>query len=238
MLTLKIEQDIDSSISPDEWDQFGHMVIKQNREFQPDSAVCEDDPYDYILRQVVDIYRLERIEYVYGIRSGRLHDKFANKDYVSLKDNMQSLTSWYRTQLETEFDKTGAVMLPVYMYSHSGIRLNTSSFNDRWDSGNIGYIYATKEEIQKEFDGDKAKAEERLKGTIDTWDQYVSGDVWHIAVVDEDGEVIDSCGGYYGYKYAEEEGKCMLTACQKQVDKERAEAAAKADAELMEALSA
>jgi hypothetical protein len=237
MLTLKIEQDNDRCNSPDEWDEFGHIVIKHNREFEPDSAVCKDDPYDYILQQVVDTYRLERIEYVYDKNSGRIHDRYKNQYGIGLKDNMQSLTSWYSEQREKEFDKTGAVIVSIYMYSHSGIRLSTSTFNDRWDSGQLGYIYATKEEIDKVFGGDKEKAAECLKGTIDTWDQYVSGDVWYVSIENEDGEIIESCGGYYGRKYAEEEGNSLLASCQKTADKERAEAAARADEELREALS-
>ena len=235
MLKLKITQDNDSCNSPGEWDQFGQLVVKHNREFEPDSAVCNDDPYDYIRNQVVDTYRLERIDRVFELRWARISN--ITDVLVDCTGSFRELKEWRAEQLSTEFDKTGAVVVPVYMYSHSGIRLRTSSFNDRWDSGQLGYIYATKEEIDKEFGGDKAKAEECLKRTIRTWDQYVSGDVWYISIEDKDGEIVDSVGGVYGHKYAEEEGNSMLTSCQKQVDKDRAEAAIKADEELMEALS-
>ena len=39
------------------------------------------------------------------------------------------------------------VILPLYLYDHSGISISTHSFNDPWDSGQIGWTYATPEEV-------------------------------------------------------------------------------------------
>ena len=41
--------------------------------------------------------------------------------------------------------------LPLYLYDHSGITMNTGGFSCSWDSGQMGWIYATKEDIQKEY---------------------------------------------------------------------------------------
>ena len=43
------------------------------------------------------------------------------------------------------------VILPLYLYDHSGITINTTGFSCRWDSGQVGFIYVTHEEIRKEF---------------------------------------------------------------------------------------
>lgn len=42
------------------------------------------------------------------------------------------------------------IALPVYIYSHSGVRFSTKPFGDRWDSGRIGCIYVTREKARRE----------------------------------------------------------------------------------------
>lgn len=43
------------------------------------------------------------------------------------------------------------------------------------------------------------------KGYVEEWNQYLSGDVYGYKVLDEDGEAVDSCWGYYGREYVKEE---------------------------------
>lgn len=94
--------------------------------------------------------------------------------------------------------------LPIYLYDHSGITINTTGFSCRWDSGQVGVIYCTKEQAVKEF-GNKIctakvrdKALKCLKGEIKDLDQYIRGEVYGFQVFDPQGEVVDSCWGYYG----------------------------------------
>lgn len=106
-----------------------------------------------------------------------------------------------------------AICLPLYLYDHGGITMSTSPFSCPWDSGQVGVIYCTKEKAIKEW-GKKRftkKVEERaikyLVGEVEEYDAYISGEVYGYIVKDEDGIEIDSCWGYYGKKYAVEEGK-------------------------------
>ena len=46
------------------------------------------------------------------------------------------------------------------LYDHSGLAMSTESFSGRaphaeWDSGQVGWIYVSKEDALKEFDADK-----------------------------------------------------------------------------------
>jgi len=43
------------------------------------------------------------------------------------------------------------VILPLFLYDHSGITMNTTGFNCNWDSGRVGFIYATAEKIREEY---------------------------------------------------------------------------------------
>ncbi len=88
------------------------------------------------------------------------------------------------------------IILPVYMHDHSGIALSTTGFSCPWDSGQLGWIYCTKEHGIKECDTVEA-ATKCLIGEIETYSQFVSGDVWGFTI-EEDGDIIDSCWGFYG----------------------------------------
>lgn len=39
--------------------------------------------------------------------------------------------------------------LPLYVYDHSGVRLNTTGFSCPWDSGQVGWIVATREALKR-----------------------------------------------------------------------------------------
>lgn len=97
------------------------------------------------------------------------------------------------------------VCVPLYMYDHSGIALSTTSFNDRWDSGQLGFIVATRADICKGFGVKIAtkKIKERIKANIilevETLNQYYSGEVYGFQVIDVETEnEIDSCWGFFG----------------------------------------
>lgn len=102
--------------------------------------------------------------------------------------------------LENEYD--AVVILPLYLYDHSGIRMSTGSFNDPWDSGQIGFIYVSRATIIHEYGKctqDTIETATRvLVGEVDTYNNYLSGEVYGFNVEDAAGEIIDSCWGYFG----------------------------------------
>jgi len=89
-------------------------------------------------------------------------------------------------------------VLPVFMYDHSGIALNTGGFGCPWDSGQVGFIYYTKDQVRTVFDGREECAISALKQEIETYSDYVNGDVYGFTLEDDDGEHIDGCCGFYG----------------------------------------
>lgn len=108
-------------------------------------------------------------------------------------------------------------ILPLFLYDHSGITMSTSSFNDRWDSGQVGFIFISKAKVKKEKI-DESKVGEYLKGEVETYDQYLTGDVYGYKLFEvstcnkgcEHKEELESCCGYYGQESCEEDGKSML----------------------------
>ena len=114
--------------------------------------------------------------------------------------------------LSLESDKNN-IALPIYLYDHSGITINTTGFSCPWDSGQVGVIYCTKADAIREF-GNKLctakvreKALEYLRGEIEELDQYIRGEVYGYQVFDSSGEEVHACWGFYGdSSYALQEG--------------------------------
>ena len=75
-------------------------------------------------------------------------------------------------------------IFPVDAYIHSGVHLSlsdTESYPDpdrRWDVSTTGFVLVKKE---KELSEDKAK--EYAEGLLETWNQYLSGDVYGFTVL-------------------------------------------------------
>jgi hypothetical protein len=108
--------------------------------------------------------------------------------------------------------------LPLYLYDHSGITMSTGPFTCPWDSGQVGWIIATRESLASGGHNvdelDVAKVEEWLRGEVETYDQHIRGDRWGFIVrkphidcdcpnCDGEGEEEDSCWGFYGDDPAE-----------------------------------
>lgn len=117
------------------------------------------------------------------------------------------------------------VHLPVYLFEHSGITMSTTSFNDRWDSGQVGWIYIDKETILSQcgkFQNNKGNlikitkhnwkgaAYRVLEEEVKTYDMYLQGQVYGAVIEEYDPaskefNEIDSCWGFYVDSYDEEE---------------------------------
>jgi hypothetical protein len=127
---------------------------------------------------------------------GDKHD-FKSKDYLSWAEMKKGI--------EKEFNI--AVILPLYLYDHSGITMKTTPFSCIWDSGQVGWIYITKEKLRSEFGKKRLskqlieKGEKILLGEVETYDDYLTGNVWRYNIwkKDDTDEIsIASCGGFFG----------------------------------------
>jgi hypothetical protein len=97
-----------------------------------------------------------------------------------------------------------AVILPLYLYDHSSLSISTNPFSCKWDSGQVGFIFVSKETLRKEY-GVKyitekiiEKATVIIKNEVETYNDYLSGSVYGFTVEDVNGKEIDSCWGFFG----------------------------------------
>ena len=143
----------------------------------------------------------------------------AHKRY-SLSDEGEEIqvgefSSWEEVE-EYLIKECGAIIiLPLWLYDHSGISISTRSFLGRahhadWDSGRVGFIYTTRERIErmqgwKKLTKKRLEAVEKyLEGEIKVFDQYLTGDVYGYRISVDDEEV-DSCWGIFGLDWAKKE---------------------------------
>lgn len=133
-------------------------------------------------------------------------------------DNLGTITAWHRNYnlsderhnydvddfIKEVVNDPNVISLPVYMYEHSGVALNTTGFSCRWDSGQVGWIHVHKDKVRKEYSVKRItkkirdKVESVLRSEIETYSKYVNGEVYGYVVEDKDGEHVDSCWGFIG----------------------------------------
>ena len=111
------------------------------------------------------------------------------------------------------------IVLPLYLMDHSGISISTDSAPFRmcdsagWDWGQVGYVYCSLEDVKKEYSCKvvtptiRKKVIKLLNAEVEEFDNYLRGEVYGYVVEDAEGNHIDSCWGFSGWKYAEKEMK-------------------------------
>lgn len=181
--------------SPREWDNLGTMVCWHRRynlgdktDYKtPDHLYCE--LWDYASDN-------ELRKYILNHCKGKIADyRDLLENYSTLRDMFDYLTRYDAPTYFPENDEF--IVLPLYLYDHSGLSINCSGFLCPWDSGQVGYIFCTKKQATKfglEWDTEKIKG--HLKSEVNVYDHYLRGEVYYYTISEGD-NIIDSCSGYY-----------------------------------------
>ncbi|MGB9825435.1 MAG: hypothetical protein ACPLRU_02070 [Desulfofundulus sp.] len=103
--------------------------------------------------------------------------------------------------------RENAIVLPLYLYDHGGLRMNTTGFSCSWDSGQVGWIYVLKEKVREEYGVKRITRDvyDRvltvLRAEVEDYDRWLRGEVYGFTVyevVGGDIVSVDSCAGFYG----------------------------------------
>ena len=120
---------------------------------------------------------------------------------------------WEPEEWVKEYVPKGSVILPLNLYDHSGITMSTGSFSCDWDSGQVGVIFATPEQIRECFmvkrisKKVRTRAEECLKNEVAIYDHMLTGQVYGYTIETSEDcetcskpelEAIESCWGFFG----------------------------------------
>ncbi len=119
------------------------------------------------------------------------------------------------------------VVLPLYLYDHSGITMSTGPFGCPWDSGMVGLIFMSEAAVRENWPEWKLPSKKRreqlsriLTSEVEEYDYYLTGQCYMFYVEeaevppdfdteedDTDGltwQTTDSCSGFLGRKWAVE----------------------------------
>lgn len=112
--------------------------------------------------------------------------------------------SWDALEDYLRREEGAIVILPLYLYDHGGLSINTTGHTCPWDSGRVGVIYATREAVCEAFGckepspEDLVRAERILVAEVQEYDDYLRGDVYWFKLMDTHGNVMTIVYGFYG----------------------------------------
>ena len=136
------------------------------------------------------------------------HRRYNLGDETELKSS--DFSSWEELESYLYKEENTLIAIPVFMYDHSGLWINTTGFSCPWDSGQVGYIYISKEKVRREYSCKriskklKEMIREILCSEVDLYNDYLCGNVYGFTLTDkENAEEIDSSCGFYGTDYIE-----------------------------------
>lgn len=126
----------------------------------------------------------------------------------------------FAEEVQFILDQDDVCGLPLYITDHSGISMQTYRF-DAWDSSFVGLIFVEKDfylaqMCLKDEEDWKAKAKKTLESEIETYSDYLKGNVYQWTLyepvvvirqsmdgkelsreIDEEGEMVEAMGGVY-----------------------------------------
>ncbi|SNS23209.1 hypothetical protein SAMN05446037_1006135 [Anaerovirgula multivorans] len=202
---LRIER-YDDAESPREWDNLGTMFCWHSRHVLGDKHNYYDHRafLESFVRELLQVEQLAEPTSVSGLfkveQRGNKYDvidvslkytRCSTKNLTLARELALNYAAEELTEYATDAELLSiiseyAVILPLYLYDHSGITMSSSPFSCQWDSVQVGWIFCTKERFREEtgytedelFNTDSSRHPaigERIK-TADSewWGQVVS----------------------------------------------------------------
>jgi len=175
--TINIKQD-ENTESPREWDNLGKMLCFHNR---------------------------------YTLGDESLKEYYSYKKDCKIKNLTDECNGWDEVEEVLKKEFQAVVVMPLWLYDHSGLSMKTCRHGQHssWDCGQVGFIYATRKDILKEYGVKKItkkiieKVENILMSEVETYSQYLNGEVYGYNIEDKEGNFLDSCYRFFGWDFKE-----------------------------------
>ena len=128
-----------------------------------------------------------------------------NSSHLGDKHNFhETYDSFEAHQEHIEKQLDVAFITPVYALVHGGMTISTTPFSCPWDSGKLGWVVMTKQTLRENYGVKRItkklieQAMIHVECEVKTLDSYIRGEVYWFKIEDENGDEVDSCGGFYG----------------------------------------
>lgn len=124
-----------------------------------------------------------------------------------------------KEELIAEYADNGDPILairPLHLYDHSGLSISVESFSCSFDSGQVGYVFITqsKSDLMGCEGWTTQQYDEAIKGDVETYNSFLTGEVYAYDVVGRDGEMLEAVGGFYDIEDCLSEGKSAAEGCE------------------------
>ena len=154
---------LDAYMSGDVW---GYTIENEEGDvvnsvwgFVGDEEYCRKEAESFVAWQKKeDRKKKEKHEYTINVEPDEnIGDPFDEQDFVGEIAHWHRRGFWGKSirgnaqEWVQERERNGDVVLPLYLYEHSGQRISLHPFGDRWDSGQVGYIWCSKEKAMEEW---------------------------------------------------------------------------------------
>lgn len=199
--TLTIHPD-ETPENPRDWDNLGTMICWHRRYTLGDSHSFAGVADWLISLLSEDTLKRKAKQFGYG-------DVFADIDIHSFAD------THHQTLIEEAAKQY--LIVPVYLYDHSGLALRCYPFHCRWDSGQVGFIHVSHRRLRQEYGVKRLssqvqfKAKKVLELEVETCSQWVNGEIYGYQIENSAGDIVDSCWGFYGEEEALNAGRESLS---------------------------
>lgn len=203
----------------DRYDNVGHLYTWSRDCESPDECAC-GSPEEFVAQELHALFTQEELEG--AVREGRLKSLRFNAN-----GGEERLEALYRNCLtgKTDWDEVAGygqwrdletlanaisqcaeapsllrekgVRLNVYRLEHSGVAYSTNPFNDRWDSGQVGFIWARRDELEEMGYDNDAVVEKMFADEVKTYSAWANGEVYW-ANLWKNGTCVSSYGNIIG----------------------------------------
>lgn len=155
--------------SPRNWDNLGTMVCWHRRYTLGDIQPEQQGPGEY-LDSLID-----------KLTGDALSDLDERLDQLSCSpyryDRAALAVEGRKKKIRASVMGAELIVLPLYLYDHSGITMSTGRFSCPWDSGRVGFIYVTRKDCEAAGRvWDQENVEASLEDEVKVYDAYLTGD--------------------------------------------------------------
>lgn len=113
-------------------------------------------------------------------------------NYATSQDNHMSLI---KKEMKDQLGEKVVAIYPIVKYEHGGVSYSLGAKHG-FDYSNNGFYIITDKQA-KEYDTKKKDFETIIKQELDVYNKYANGEVYQYILFDNDGDIVDGCGGFY-----------------------------------------
>ena len=117
------------------------------------------------------------------------------KNTGDVANNQKHHIELIKEEIESSINEKVLAIYPISTYEHSGINYSLGNRHG-FDYSNNGFYIVT-DKTKAELGVEEKDFEAVIKAELEIYNQYCNGEVYRFELYDEEGNIVDSCSGFY-----------------------------------------